>query len=170
MSRAVKELIHRDLRDRYAAVDGACVVELTGMDVPSQQQLRGALREKSARLEVVKNRLMRVALKDCPLEPLAAALTGPCALVTTSASLIDVAKTLVAAAAEFTGLKLKDAMFAGDPSLVSVESLSKMKGMAELLGEIAMLVSSPGRSIAGCLQSPQGKIAGCLKTMADKAA
>ena len=53
---------------------------------------------------------------------------------------------------------------------LTVKALAKMKGMAELLGEIAMLASSPGRSIAGCLQSPQGKIVGCLKAIADNAA
>ena len=47
---------------------------------------------------------------------------------------------------------------------------SRMKGLSELFGEIAMLVSSPGRAIAGCVQSPAGKIAGCLKTLAERAA
>jgi ribosomal protein L10 len=90
--------------------------------------------------------------------------------VTSPESLIDIAKVLVEAAREFEALKLKQAIFDGDPSLMSVESLSKMKGRDELLGELAMLICSPGRALAGCIGSPQAQIAGCLKTLADKAA
>ena len=32
-----------------------------------------------------------------------------------------------------------------------------------------MLIASPGRRLAGCLDAPGGKIAGCLKAIADKA-
>jgi len=39
-----------------------------------------------------------------------------------------------------------------------------------VIGEVLMLIGSPGRAVAGCLRSPQSKIAGCLKTIADKAA
>ncbi len=170
MSKAVKKLVADDLRERYGGMRSACVVELTGLNVKAQESLRGMLREKSARLEVIKNSLARRAFEDGPLAPLGEALEGPCALVTSPESLIDIAKILVGAAREFTELKLKQAIFDGDPSLISVETLAKMKGRTELLGELMMLISSPGRAIAGCIGSPQAKIAGCLKALADKAA
>lgn len=168
MSKPVKALISKQLHDCYEGISSACVVELTGLDVKAQEKLRASLREKSARLQVVKNSLARVAFKDGPLAPLGDSLTGPCALVTSTASLVDVAKSLIEAAREFKNLKLKKAIFEGDPNLITVEELSRMKGKRELLGEVAMLIASPGRALAGCLQSPQSKIAGCLKTLADK--
>ena len=170
MSKAVKALMTDQLRERYAGLNSACVVELTGLDVQAQEKLRRNLRAKSARLEVVKNSLARRAFEGGPLDPLGAALVGPCAVVTAPGSLIDVAKLLVAAAKDFKKLKLKQGVLDGDPALLSVEAISKMRGRNEILGELAMLVSSPGRAIAGCLQSPQAKIAGCLKAMIDKAA
>jgi len=170
MSRPVKEMISADLRERYAGVDGACVVALTGLNIQAQEKLRRDLREKSARLEVVKNSLARRAFADTPLEPLGNALDGPCALVTTCESLIDTARALVRAAQDLPELALKQAMLDGDPTLVTVEELSKMKGRSELFGEIAMLISSPGRVIAGCLKSPQAKVAGCLRAVIDQAA
>lgn len=170
MSKAVKKLVTDELRTRYEGTNSACVVELTRMSVRAQESLRARLRDKSAGLQVVKNSLARRAFEDGPLAPLGAALEGPCALVTCSESLIDVAKVLVEAAKDFKELKLKQAIFDGDPSLVSVEELSKMKGQTELIGEVGMLVSSPGRAIAGCIGSPQAKIAGCLKALVDKAA
>jgi len=170
MSRALKDLITGEFKSRYDGVSSACVIELTGMTVKEQQTLRGSIREKSGAVHVIKNRLARLAFRGGPLEPLGNGLDGPCALVTSEGSIIDVAKTLVAVAKDIESLKLKNAIFDGDEELLSVVDLSKMKGLQELVGEIAMLVSSPGRSIAGCAQSAQSKIAGCLKTIADKAA
>jgi large subunit ribosomal protein L10 len=114
--------------------------------------------------------LARLAFGDGPLKALGLSLEGPCALVTTSASLIDTAKLLVDAAKKFEKLQLKHAILDGDPTLLTVVEVSKFKSKAELLGEVAMLISSPGRAVAGCLQSPQSKIAGCLKAIVEKAA
>ncbi len=170
MSKAIKALMTDHLRERYAALNSACVVELTGLDVKAQEKLRRNLRAKSARLEVVKNSLARLAFKGGPLDPLGPTLVGPCALVSGSGSLIEVAKLLVEAAKDFKSLKLKQGILDGDPTPLTVEAISKMRGRNEILGELAMLISSPGRAIAGCLKSPQSKIAGCLKSIIDKAA
>ncbi len=168
MSKPIKAMISKELNERYAGIDSACVVELTGLDVKAQEKLRATLRSKSAQLHVVKNSLARVAFKDGPLAPLGDSLVGPCALITSSASLVDIAKALMEAAKEFKNLKFKKAIVEGDPNLLTIEELSRMRGKRELLGEVAMLIASPGRAIAGCIQSPQSKIAGCLKALADK--
>lgn len=170
MSKAVKELMTADLKKRFDGIENACVVDLTGLNVKSTEKLRDALCEKSARMQVVKNRLARRAFEGGPLERLGSSLEGPCALVTSPEGIIDVAKTLVEVATEFPELTLKQAIFDGDEDLITVEDLSKMKTRTELLGDVAMLIASPGRAVAGCIQSPQAKIAGCAKTLADKAA
>jgi large subunit ribosomal protein L10 len=163
-------MIAAELKERYTGVESVCVVDLTGLPVKAQESLRARLRDKSARLEVVKNSMARSAFRETPLEPLGKSLEGPCALVTCEESVIEAAKALVEAAEEFTELKLKQAIVDGDPDLLTVERLSKMKSRLELVGEIAMLVASPGRKVAACLQSPQAKIAGCLQAMVDRAA
>lgn len=171
MSKAVKAMITAELMERYDGIGSACVIDMTGMDVAAQQTLRRSLRERSARVEVIKNSLARRAFADSPLEPLGAALQGPCALVTTSSeSLVETAKALVETAKEFSALTLKQAILDGDPNLLTVEEVSKMKSSAEVLGELAMLIGSPGRGVAACIASPQSKIAGCLKVLVDKAA
>jgi large subunit ribosomal protein L10 len=170
MSKPVKAMVTAVLKDRYAGMDGACVVDLTGMTVREQEKLRAALREKQARIEVVKNAMAKRAFQNTPLAAIGSALQGPCALVTSSESLIDIARVLVNSAKEHVALKLKQAMLEGDPELFTVEELSKMRGRGELLGEVAMLISSPGRAIAGCLGAPAARIAGCLKARIDEAA
>ena len=107
MSKPVKAMVTAELEQRYAGMESACVVDLTGLTVQAQEALRTALRDKSGRLEVVKNSLARQAFRDTVLEPLGKSLEGPCALVTSSESMIEIAKILVEAAKEYSELKLK---------------------------------------------------------------
>jgi large subunit ribosomal protein L10 len=169
MSKPVKDLITKEYQDRYGTLDSACVVSVIGLDGVTANKLRGELATKKIRLQVVKNSLARRAFSEGPLAPLGASLDGPCALVTGGESIIDVAKALIELKRTYPLVELKVGMLAGDPELLSVEQLAKMKSRNELLGEIAMLISSPGRRLAGCLQSPGGKIAGCLKALIEKA-
>ena len=170
MSKAVKAMMADELRTRYEGISDVCVVDITGLNVQEQQELRSTLREKSAKMQIVKNSMAKHAFKDSTLGPLGNALEGPCAMVVSEQSIIDVARVLVEAAKSFSELKLKQAMMGGDAELMTIVQLSKMKSLRELIGDVAMLITSPGRAIAGCLQSPQSKIAGCLKTIAEKAA
>lgn len=170
MSKVIKGMVTDELRSRYDGVSSACVVDITGLNVQEQQELRTNLREKNARMQIVKNSMVKRALKDGPLKLLSESLTGPCALIVSEQSIIDVAKVLIEASKDFSELKLKQAMMDGDTDLLTVVQLSKMKSLHELVADISMLISSPGRSIAGCLGSPQSKIAGCLKAIVDKAA
>jgi len=170
MSKPLKNMLAGYLKDRFDGVDSACVVDLTGLDVATTERLRTTIREKKGRVEVVKNRVAKHAFSDTPLAPLGAAFTGPCAVVTTEDSIIDVAKALVDFAKEFKALTLKEAILEGDPGLISVTDLSKMKSRDEIVGEIAGLIGGPGRLIAGAIGSSGGKIAGCLKAIAEKEA
>lgn len=89
-------------------------------------------------------------------------------LVTGGESVIDVAKTLVSLKKTYPKVELKIGMVDGDPDLLEVERMAKLKNRVETLGEVAMLIMSPGRRLAGCINAPGGKIAGCLKAIADK--
>jgi large subunit ribosomal protein L10 len=157
------------LRQRYDNVDSACVVSLAGLNVAATERLRRTLREKKARLEVVKNSLARRAFADTPLKPLGETMTGPCALIVSDDSLVDVAKKLLEFAREYKQFELKQAILEGDPNLLSIAELARMKSRLELLGEVAALISGPGRRVAGAVGGAQARVAGCIKALADKA-
>ena len=169
MSRLLKRLIVEELRRRYADVRGACVVSLTGMDANTTMQLRRTLREHGARMEVVKNRLAKRAFADGPLAPLAEALAGPCALVTGDSSVVDVAKLLVRLAEEYPPLELKFGLVEGDSQVLPIQTIAKMKSWSELMGELAGLISGPGRALAGAIAGPAARLAGCIKAIGEGA-
>lgn len=168
MSKPLKQLMTDSFRRRFEGVDSACVIDLTGMDVGATTQFRGKLRNQSIRVQVVKNSMAARAFKGSPLEPLGESLDGPCALVTGGDSIVDVAKALVQAAKDFKAISLKQAMIAGDPNLMSVEDMAKLRSRGELVSEIAWLLISPGRAIAGVAAGPQSRLAGCIKALAEK--
>lgn len=168
MSKPVKDIISREYRSRYGDLSSACVVSVIGLDAIATNRLRGELRQKNVRLQVVQNSLARRAFAGTALAPLSESLAGPCALVTGGDSVIDLAKLLVSLKKTYPQIELKQGMLDGDPDLVDVERLAQMKSRAELLSDIAMLLASPGRRLAGCLAGPGGRIAGCLKAIVEK--
>ncbi len=170
MSKPIKDLMTDIVRERCGGFDSACVVNLSGLDAINANIMRGELKKQNIHMHVVKNSIARRALAGSPLESLANSLDGPCALVYGEPAVTDIAKELAKWAKEHKTIELKHGVIEGDPDLLLVEEMSKMKGKTELLGEIGMLVSSPGRSIAGALCGPAGKIAGCLKALIEKAA
>lgn len=169
MSKATKDLITREYAGRYAELANACVVSVIGLDAISTNKLRGELRSMKISLHVVKNSLARRALADGPLAPLASALEGPCALVVGGDSIIDVAKALVELKKKYPAIELKKGILEGDPDLLDIERLSQMKSRGDLLADVAMLIASPGRRLAGCIRGPGGRLAGCFKAIADRA-
>jgi large subunit ribosomal protein L10 len=168
MSKPVKDLITQEYVGRYSKLSNACLVSVIGLDAISTNKLRGTLRARRIEMQVLKNSLARRAFADGPLAPLAGALDGPCALVVGGESIIDVAKALVEMKKTYPGIELKQGILEGDPDLVDVERLARMKSRGELLSDLAMLIASPGRRLAACLLGPGGRLAGCFKAMADK--
>lgn len=168
MSKPVKDLITNEYQSRYGKLSNACVVSVIGLDAISTNKLRGELQSKKISLQVVRNSLARRAFAGTSLAPLADSLQGPCALVIGGESIIDVAKTLVELKKKYPGIELKKGLLEGDPDLLDVERLSQMKSRGDLLADVAMLIASPARRLAGCIGGPGGRLAGCFKAIADK--
>jgi large subunit ribosomal protein L10 len=168
MSKTIKEQMTSEFKTLYDDIGNACVVSLIGLDGVSTNLLRGRLREKNLEVHIIQNRIARRALQGTLLAPLADTFKGPCALVTGQGSATEIAKELAECAKVYEAIELKSGILEGEPDIYTVEALSKMKGRKELLGDVAMLICSPGRALAGAIQSPGGKIAGVLKALADR--
>jgi len=167
MSKAVKDMLRRDVAAKYGELADLLVVNVHGLTGNEVNEFRGQLRTKGIEVHVVKNSAARRALAGTTLEALARSMEGPCALVTGGSGPVDAAKELIRLSKEFPNLELKNGLIDGDPELFTVEDISKRKSKTELQGEVLMLIISPGRRIAGQL-NVGGKIAGCIKAIVDK--
>ncbi len=170
MSKPVKQLLTRELAERYKAVTNAIWVEMVGVDGRTTNEFRRVLCGRNMRLEVVKTSLFQAACKDGPLARLAAVLSGPVALVTGGESAIDAAKLLDEWLPKLQKkLRLRGAVLEGEYLDESrVKELSRMPSKGDLQSRIALIILTPGGLIAGAALAPGSNIAGCVKALVEK--
>jgi large subunit ribosomal protein L10 len=171
MSKLVKQLITKDLVDRYSEKDNAVWIELVGVDGNTTNAFRRDLRKNEMRMEIVKTSLFRQACADTALAPLANELEGPAAILTGGDSAIEVAKLLDDWAPKFPkeSLRLRGALLDGELiNEAQVQTLSKMETKGDLQAKLVLITLSPGKNVAGAMLAPGRNIAGCLKAMIGK--
>jgi large subunit ribosomal protein L10 len=166
MSRVVKDLIEQDIRNKYGKVDSAVVINVLPLSGVEVNAFRGELLKKNIEVHVVKNSAARRALAGTPLAALAEKLSGPCAFVT-GPSGIEAAKEIIRLAKDYPNVEMKYAIAIGETDILTVEELSKRRGIKEIQGDVIMIFMSPARRIAGQLKVGS-KVAGCIKAVADK--
>ena len=170
MSKRVKDLVTEELRSRYEGVDSVLLVDPTGIDANTNNAMRGDLRSKSVRLEVIKNSLARRAFAGGALEPLASLLEGPNALVTGGDSIVDAAKVVADWGKKIGLLNIRGAVVEGEVlGAGEASELAKMPGRRELHQQVVGLALSPGARVAAALTGAGAVIAGCVEAMIDKA-
>ena len=170
MSKYIKQILTKELQSRLADVNEFLVVDMTGIDGITNNQLRGKLGGKGIKIMMVKNAMMRQALKEMDMASAAELFaTGSCTVAYGGDSVVDVAKEIKAAnVGKKTAIKFRGAYADGALlDAVAATELMNMKSRTELLGDIVMLANSPARRLAGAIASPGGIIAGCIKTIAD---
>ena len=169
MSKYVKDLLTKELRERYNTLDSALWIDMTGAGGVVTNRFRADLHSKKIRAEIVRNALFKRACGDGPLAALANALTGPTMLVTGGESLIDVAKTIAEWAPKIPSLSMRGALLEGEYiGEDRVGGLSKMPSKADLQATIAGIVLAPGGNLAAAVLAGGGNIAGCVKTLIEK--
>ena len=169
MSKYVKDLLSKELHDRYDTLDSVLWIDMTGAGGVVTNRFRADLHSKQMRAEIVRNSLFKRACGDGPLASLADALSGPCMLVTGGDSLIDVAKAVDEWALKIPSMSLRGAVLEGEYiGEDRVADLSKMLSKSELQAKIASIVLSPGGNLAAAVLAGGSNIAGCLKTLIEK--
>ncbi|RKY08054.1 MAG: 50S ribosomal protein L10 [Planctomycetota bacterium] len=170
MSYFVKSLVQSEYENIFGAVSDFVVVDMTGVSGVDNNILRGELKEKGIHLTIVKNSMMRRALKSLGMDDACAAFgSGPCTVAYGGDSVVDIAKEVVDWAKKIKAIEPRGAfvdgmLMAGD----GVKELSKMPTRVELQGQVVQLALTPGANVAGALLGPGGVIAGCVESLIEK--
>ena len=170
MSYFVKSLVQGEYEKTFGDVSDFIVVDMTGVSGVDNNVLRGELKENGIYLTIVKNSMMRRALKNLDMESACAIFEeGPCTVAYGGDSIVDVAKEIVGLGKKIKAIEPRAAYVDGTlMDAGGVKDLSKMPTRAELQGQIVQLALTPGANIAGALAGPGGVIAGCVESLIEK--
>ncbi len=163
MPNLINELLVREYKDRYQESLGVVAVGYPGMDANAINRFRDRLAENDIAMQVIKNRIAKLAFEEMGYPDIMPICAGQTALAT-GEDPIAVARFMVEYAKKDDHLKIHGAMventlFDG-PATVE---LSKSPTKDELKSIISGQALSPGAKLVGALMGPAGTIAGQLK-------
>lgn len=162
MERARKQEVVAELNRIFSTANAVVVSHFSGLNAADVMELRGKMRDAGATFRVVKNSLVRLALKDTPCDAIADLFEGPTAI-----SYSDDPVAAARATVKFSDKHQNLIVLGGimDRSVLdaaTVKSLAKLPSLDELRASFVGLLSTPATRIAGVLQAPAGQVARVL--------
>ncbi|HET6267447.1 MAG TPA: 50S ribosomal protein L10, partial [Acidobacteriota bacterium] len=107
MNRTEKEQEVAKLREDFARISSAFLLDFRGMKVVDATELRRQIHKSDANLKVVKNSLALIATQDSPLKVLSDFFQGPTAIAYTEKDVAALAKILNTLAKDNPSLVIK---------------------------------------------------------------
>jgi len=144
--------------------------DFRGLSVSQITELRGVLRESSARYSVVKNRYTRIALQQLGREGADEYLTGPTALALVQDDVAAVSKALLDFGRN-APVKVKGGFIDGKAiGPQEVVALSRLPSREQLLAMLMAAMHGPVRGLAYVLRASVERVARVLQAVADQKA
>jgi large subunit ribosomal protein L10 len=141
--RQEKERIVEELQMSLGGTKVAILSDYRGLSVAEMTALRSKLREADVKYRVLKNALIRLALKDTDLEPLIDHINGPTAVAFSHDDPISPAKILQEFAKQQPKLEIKGGMVEGRLlDQAGVKKLAEIPGREVLLGRLVSVLGA----------------------------
>ncbi len=138
-----------DLAAQLKGATAGVVVDYKGINVADDTALRKSLREAGVTYTVVKNTMLKLALKEAGIEGLDAVLEGTTALATHAEDPIVAAKILGEFADKSKTFKVKAGFMEGKClSDAEVVALGKLPSKEQLVGQLVSVLVAPMRGLA----------------------
>lgn len=154
--------VHRRLKMAKMAI----VTEYRGLSVAQMTRLRREIREAAGEYHVIKNTLVRRALRETAFGDLEKLLEGPNGWVFAYDDPVLLSKALVKFADDNDKLRIKGGVFEGqfmDPAGVKV--LSQMPSKPELQAKLLAMINAPATQLLRLLQEPGARVVRLLESV-----
>jgi len=161
---AVSQLV-----DMLRASSALAVADYRGLTVSEMHAVRKTLRANGVRLQVAKNRLLKIAADEAGLEELKPLLTGPTAVAATSGDEVSLARALQEAFRPYKVVALRGGLLAGQPiSATDLGLLANLPSREVLLGRLAGGMVAPLSGMASVLAANLRNLVGVLNAVAEQ--
>ncbi|MDR0448424.1 MAG: 50S ribosomal protein L10 [Treponema sp.] len=165
-----------ELKTLFSADEGAAGAEkpdfifadYRGLTVEQITNLRKQLRNKDAKLKVVKNNFARLAFEELKMPDVSGHLTGPTAIAIVSRDSNEIAKIFLDFTREAPALKLKGGLVGNTVySDKQIEAFSKLPGRLELISMLMSVMNGPVRNLAAALNDIPARLVRTVNGIAD---
>lgn len=152
--------------DRLRAAKMAIVTEYRGLTVAQMTRLRREIRQASGEYQVIKNTLVRRALKDTAYGDLERLLQGPNGWVFAYDDPVMLTKALVKFANDNDKLAIKGGVFEGQfMDSAKVKILAQMPSKPELQAKLLAMINAPATQLVRLIQEPGARVVRLLETL-----
>ena len=154
------------VQEKFKAAKMAIVTEYRGLTVAQMTRLRREIRKASGEYQVIKNTLVRRALKDSPYGSLDRLLEGPTGWVFGYEDPITLSKALVKFIEENQKLAIKGGLFEGEfMDQAKVKILAQMPSRPELQAMLLALMQAPAVQLLRLIQEPGARVVRLVETL-----
>lgn len=169
MNRTGKEAEVKELQAQFDKAKAVIFADYKGVTSNEMNDLRASLRKLDAEFKVVKNNLVRVALKGTPKEAAVQKLVGPSAAFFSYNDPAAAAKALSEFAKTVEAFVVKDG-FLGDQAIseAEIKALSDLPSKEVLLAQLLSVMNGPIRNFVSVLAAVPRDFVCVLQAIADK--
>lgn len=170
MDRAQKEAFVQGFRSTLEQAGVVVVGHYRGLSVAEMSDLRRQMGQNDAQIQVVKNRLAKLAMKDTDYASLDDLMTGPTAVATSTDPVAAAKVAHKFAKGNDKFVILGGALGEKKLSVEEVQALAEMPSLDELRAKMVGLLNAPAQRIAQYTQEPAAKVARVLAAKGNQAA
>jgi len=157
MDRAGKQQILGEIKEAFTNVASIVVADYRGITVPVVTAMRDDFRKAGCHYRVIKNSLVKIAVKGSKMEPLSQLMIGTTAVIWSHDTPQAPAQLALKWAKDQPKFQIKGGYFEGtllDPQ--GVDALARMPGKAEIRASMLMtFLAAPQSFVAQLAAAPQ---------------
>ena len=157
MDRAAKEKALGEIKESFANVASVVIVDYRGVTVPVVTRLRDDLRKNGCHYRVLKNSLVKIAVKGSKMEPMGQLMAGTTAVIWSNEIPQTPAKLALQWVKDEPKLKILGGYYEGSVlDVAGVDALSRMPGKNEIRASMLMtFMAAPQGFVAQLVAGPQ---------------
>lgn len=169
MDKNSKEQVVAELVAKMADAKAAYLVDYRGINVEEANTLRGELLKAGVEYRVVKNTLLKLAIKGTANECLSDQLSGPTALTIVNDDPIASAKVLSDFAKKVKAFELKCGVLDGKLlSIADINALADLPSREVLLAKMLSTMNAPVSNFVGVLAAVNRSLVQVLAAIKDQ--
>jgi large subunit ribosomal protein L10 len=156
MERAQKEQVLGEIKEAWQNVASVIIADYKGITVPVVTAMRDDFRKNGCHYRVIKNSLVKIAVKGSKMEPITQLMTGTTAVIwTTGDAPQPPAKIALKWAKDEPKFQIKGGYYEGQLlDKAGVEALSTMPGKPEIRASMLMTFLAGPQSFVAQIAAP----------------